>query len=42
MVVATMVGILVEFGFVGVVFESIGRGFVVVVVVVEEDFGVVL
>ena len=42
MVVATMVRILVEFGCVGVVFESSGRGFVVVVVVVEEDFGVVL
>ena len=39
MVVATMVGMLVEVGCVGVVFESSGGGFVVLVV---EDFGVVL
>ena len=38
-VVAKMVGILVEVGCVGVVFESSGGGFVVVVL---EDFGVVL
>ena len=39
MVVATIVGMLVEVGCVGVVFESSGGGFVVVVL---EDFGVVL
>ena len=41
MVVATMVGKLIEVGCVGVVFESSGGGFVVVVVVLE-DFVVVL
>ena len=39
MVVATMVGMLVEVGCMGVVFESSGGGFVVVAL---EDFGVVL
>ena len=39
MVVVTMVGMLVEVGCVGVVFESSGGGFVVVVL---EEFGVVL
>ena len=39
MVVATMVGMLVEVGCVGVVFESSGGGFVLVVL---EDFGVLL
>ena len=39
MVVATMVGMLVEVGCVGVVFESNGGGFVVVVL---KDFGIVL
>ena len=39
MVVATMVGILVEVGWVGVVFEPSGGGFVLVVL---EDFRVLL
>ena len=39
MVVATMIGMLVEVGCVGVVFESSGVGFVVVVL---EGFGVML
>ena len=39
MVVATVVGMLVEVGCVGVVFESSGGDFLVVVLV---DFGVVL
>ena len=39
MVVVTMVEMLVEVACVGIVFESSGEGFVVVVL---EDFGVVL
>ena len=39
MVVVTMVGMLVEVGCVGVVFESSGGGFALVVL---EDFGVLL
>ena len=41
MVVATMVGMLIEVGCVGKVFESSGGGFVVVVMLLE-DFVVVL